>query len=276
MSNPHPMRRLALAAITGLFVLAAWVTNARAQGLPPGQLELGARLFAENCVVCHGQDGQGRIGATLAKDWPSIRPDLRIQETIENGVQGSVMPAWSQKNGGPLDDTEIAALVAYILTWETGGPRQIPATPTPRPRPALTAIPEVAGDPNQGGVVFDQNCQVCHGQNGEGRIGATLAKAWPAIRSDLRIKTTISNGIEGSLMPAWSQTNGGPLSDAEIDNLVAYILSLPDIAQSEAPAPTPQPLNPWLTGWGGVLLTTLLFILLIVVAIWVQTRRSAE
>jgi mono/diheme cytochrome c family protein len=69
--------------------------------------------------MCHGLNGEGRIGATLAKDWPSIRPDLAIKATIERGIQGSPMPAWGQANGGPLSDEEINNLVAYILTWST-------------------------------------------------------------------------------------------------------------------------------------------------------------
>jgi mono/diheme cytochrome c family protein len=194
------------------------------------QIEEGARLFAENCAVCHGPDGKGRIGATLAKDWPSIRPDLRIKETIQRGVSGSPMPSWGEEYGGPLSDEQVDALVAYILSWETGGPRSVFPTLTPVPREALTPPPNVSGNPNNGAVLYDQNCAVCHGPDGKGRIGATLAKDWPSIRPDLEIKTTISRGVAGSPMPAWSQDNGGPLTERQIDDLVSFVLtwSTPD------------------------------------------------
>ena len=203
-----PILVIAVLALT-VITLAAMLpyTKARAQAPDPAQLELGARLFADNCAVCHGLDGQGRVGATLAKDWPSIRPDLEVRATIENGITGSPMPAWSQAKGGVLTAEEIDALVVYILSWQTGGPRVIPPVPTFAPRPLITAPPNVQGDPNQGALLFDLNCAVCHGANGEGRVGATLAKTFSSIRPDLTVKEVISNGVEGSPMAAWSSAS---------------------------------------------------------------------
>lgn len=264
-------------ALVVLMLVAFGVQLGGAQGSTQEQLDLGAQLFAENCAVCHGADGQGRVGATLAKDWPSIRPDLRIKATIENGIQGSPMVAFSQVNGGPLNAEEIDALVAYILSWETGGPRIIPPTPTYLPRPLLTAIPDVEGDPNQGSVLFDRNCAVCHGENGEGRAGATLARVWTSLRPDLGVKNVISNGIQGSPMPAWSQAKGGPLAESEINDLVAFIFTLPEASTVAIPTQvgtTSSPLT-WLSGWGGVIITVLLVVLLIVLAVLLQTRRQA-
>jgi cytochrome c oxidase cbb3-type subunit 3 len=268
--------------ITGLavlvFILAlAWVSRtAQAQTPPPGQIELGERLFSENCAVCHGPDGQGRVGAVLSKDWPSLRPDLLVKSTIENGIPGSPMPAWIQAKGGPLTQDEIDAIVAYILSWETGGPASIPPTATAFPRPVLSAVPNVVGDPNNGAVLFDYNCSVCHGSEGRGRIGANLSKDWSAIRPDLSIKATISNGISGSVMPAWSQAKGGPLAESEINDLVAFLLALAENGSQTAPdAPTPTPVpSGFFTGWGGVGFTLVLFVIVVAAAIIVQTRRK--
>jgi len=261
-----------------VFILAAaWVTEtATAQTSGPEQIELGERLFSENCAVCHGTDGQGRVGATLAKDWPSIRPDLLVKTTIENGIPGSPMPAWSQARGGPLAQEEIDAIVAYILTWQTGGPASIPPTPTAFPRPAMTAVPDVEGDPNNGAVLYDKNCAVCHGPEGKGRVGSNLSKDWSAIRPDLSIRNTVSNGIPGSVMPAWSQANGGPLAETEINDLVAFLLALSATsaqAAPENPTPTPAP-SAFFTGWGGVVFTLVLFVIVVAIAIIVQTRRK--
>jgi mono/diheme cytochrome c family protein len=248
---------------------------ARAQTTDQDQIDLGARLYAENCAVCHGPNGEGRVGATLAKNWPSIRPDLTVRTTIENGVPGAVMPAWSQKNGGPLSDEEIDALVAYILSWQTGSASNIPTIPTNTPRPPITPVADVVGDPNQGAVLFDQNCVVCHGPNGEGRIGATLAKPWASVRPSLTIKSTIAEGVSGSLMPAWAQVNGGPLTDQQIDHLVAFILSRPNSTVEEITVtaePVPSTGLSWLSGWAGVLLFLFLFIAIIASAIILQRQ----
>jgi len=256
-----------------LIALAALLTRTYVRAQTPGQdqLEQGARLFAANCAVCHGAKGEGRVGATLAKDWPSIRPDLEVRATIENGITGSPMPAWGVKNGGPLTDTEIDALVVYILSWSTGGPPVIPPTPTYYPRPAITPPPNVEGDPNRGSALYDQNCAVCHGQNGEGRIGATLAKTWPSIRPDLEVKETISNGIKGSPMPAWNQANGGPLTEEEINDLVAFVLTIKPAGAQATASPTPALPGPLANAFG-VVLTIVLIILVVWVALAVQSR----
>jgi mono/diheme cytochrome c family protein len=136
-------RLFRLASSLGVLFIAGliWVFPGRAQeGVDEGELELGAKLYSENCAVCHGGDGQGRVGATLAKDWPSIRPDLQVQEIITNGIPGSPMVAWSQENGGPLSGDEIDALVYYILSWETGGPTRIYPTSTPITLPIIGSV----------------------------------------------------------------------------------------------------------------------------------------
>ncbi len=71
--------------IIGLMLVTFWGgAAANAQGtLDDEKLMRGARLYAENCAVCHVSQGEGRVGVTLAKAWPSIRPDLSIKTTIQ-------------------------------------------------------------------------------------------------------------------------------------------------------------------------------------------------
>ncbi|HSF81441.1 MAG TPA: c-type cytochrome [Anaerolineales bacterium] len=272
------IRVIGLLALLGLVFLLTSIQVGHAQESSQEQLELGGRLYAQNCAICHGTDGEGRVGATLAKNWPSIRPDLRVRATIENGVAGSPMPAWSQTNGGPLTSEEIEALVAYILSWETGGERYIPPIPTLGPRPVITPLPNLAGDPNNGALLYEQNCAVCHGADGEGRVGATLGRAWSALRVDLRLESSITNGVEGSPMPAWGQANGGPLGKEEIDDLVAYIMTLPvasTVSLPIQPGTTHTALS-WLSGWGGLIIGVLFLALVIAVAILVQTKKPSQ
>lgn len=273
-------RTLGVALLLALAWLAAAALTARAE--EPAQnptQELGAQLYAENCAVCHGPEGQGRVGATLAKDWPSIRPDLTVKTIISNGIPGSRMPAWSQAKGGPLSEAEIEALTQFILSWQTGGAPDMAPRPTATLRPPITPPANVAGDPNRGAVLFDENCTVCHGPDGQGRIGATLAKAWPGIRPDLSVKATIANGIAGSQMPAWSQANGGPLSEQDIDDLVTFILTLGETNPVRQIAPTAAlPGSDFsqspLQGWAGVVLFVILFVAVIGAAVLLQRRKA--
>jgi mono/diheme cytochrome c family protein len=228
-------------------------------------VEEGARLYAENCAVCHGADGEGRVGVTLAKNWPSIRPDATVKNAIANGVDGSPMPAWSQENGGPLTETEIDALTAFILTLGPAGFPELMDFPTPTAHLPITPMAEVEGDPNNGAILYAENCAMCHGDQGEGRVGATLAKDWPSIRPDLSIKTVIQNGVGGSPMPAFSQENGGPLSETQINDVVAYVVALPNTgspAEAQPAAPSEPQAPAWLLGVVGL---GLFFLALIVV-----------
>jgi len=260
-----------LLTATALFLISATV---RAQTDSVPNLELGASLYAQNCAVCHGQSGQGRIGATLNKDWPSIDPRADIGTTIRRGVSGSPMPAWSRAYGGPLTEVEIDSIVAYILRWQSGAFEEFTPIQTATSRPPITPVPEVKGDPNRGAILFDENCAVCHGPNGEGRIGATLAKDWPSVRPDLTIRATIARGA-GDQMPAWSQEFGGPLSDDQIDDIVAFIQTLPE--QEGVSVPTPEVLGgetSIFSGWFGVVIGILIFGILIGIAIWSQRERN--
>lgn len=70
----------------------------------------------------------------------------------------------------------------------------------------------------QGKKVFEENCQSCHGVNGDGEGPASVAIKDPKPRdfttgvfkygsSDEEIFKTISNGVPGTAMPPWSSLN---------------------------------------------------------------------
>jgi mono/diheme cytochrome c family protein len=276
----RPAGALLLAAL--LLIAFTWTAAAQTPGdgapAENEQTALGSHLYAENCVVCHGEQGQGRVGATLAKDWPSIRPDLTVRAIIANGVPGSPMPAWSQAKGGPLSEQEIDALTAYILSWQTGGAPQSTPAVSATARPPITPLAEVQGDPNRGGSLFDQNCDMCHGPNGEGRFGDTLIKDWDSIRPDLTVRTIIANGVPGSPMPAWSQAKGGPLNETEIDDLTAFVLAIGESGGSVQISPTAavldfEPGSP-MSGWAGVALFAVLLVGVVALILWLQRSRG--
>lgn len=83
----------------------------------------GANLFVNNCRFCHGIAGEGGVGPAL--DRPEMRPDDPQQRkltrdliinTLTCGRVGTPMPAWSQKQGGPLNDEQLEQLATLILT----------------------------------------------------------------------------------------------------------------------------------------------------------------
>ncbi len=231
------MRILRRAAIVLPVLLLGWtIASAQTEGDP----ERGGQLYVENCAVCHGVDGKGRIGARL-EAFSGIDAGAVIAQTVADGIDGTVMPAWSVANGGTLSDQDIADIVAYVVGAFNGTE---PIAPLPEyVPPEIPRLPDVEGDPSAGAVVYQVNCFTCHGEQGRGRIGKPLATSWPGEQPDLYIRQVVSQGIEGTIMPTWAQSNGGPLSDAEIANVAAYILSLSPVGTSPDPTTPEGPIS---------------------------------
>lgn len=230
-----------------LMLTAIGIVTVAAQG---GDAARGAQVFAKNCAVCHGDKGQGRIGATLAKDFPALRVNTFLKATLTNGLPGTVMPAWAKEKGGPLSDAELDDVIAYVQSLSGPVAPTAPRGPTAPRAPLPTAAPSFpAGDATRGTKVFADNCAVCHGERGEGRIGATLQKDFPGIDPEKFLDATIARGVAGSRMPAWAKFAGGPLSEQEIADAAAYIRTLkraPAPTQAAPPIPTGGAFGGWL------------------------------
>jgi cytochrome c oxidase cbb3-type subunit III len=86
---------------------------------PGADLARGAKIFADNCAVCHGPEGKGNreLGAPNLTDqiWLYAPDKKTIMEGIING-RGGIMPAWA----GKLDDVTIKALAVYVHTFGGG------------------------------------------------------------------------------------------------------------------------------------------------------------
>lgn len=103
-------------------------------------VELGAKLYAQNCVQCHGPWGEGVVGMPLNRKENQGHPlDPRFKDryqllydTISNGRPGTVvprwvkvegkhwlsytqMPPWSRAAGGPMDEHMVKALTYFIM-----------------------------------------------------------------------------------------------------------------------------------------------------------------
>ncbi len=248
------------ACLLAAVLLIALSSAAMAQ---EGDITRGSQLFDANCAVCHGPDGQGRIGANLTNDWPAIDPAAFTRAVIEQGVAGTPMTPWSQQYGGPLDAQEIEDVVAFVTSL-SGGRSPMAPTATPIPVTPVPTVPGATGDATAGQALFVANCAMCHGEKGQGRAGASLNKGFASINPQQFVRATVADGIDNSAMPAWSQANGGPLTEEEIDNISAFIVSLPSQApQQPAATATPAPA----ASSGGVNWPMILIVLVVVVVV---------
>jgi mono/diheme cytochrome c family protein len=80
--------------------------------------DLGTRVFAQRCALCHGPDGHGDGPGSKALNpkprnfhdtaYMSSRTDAQLLETIHKGK--GAMPKW----GGVLSEAEITAVFAHV------------------------------------------------------------------------------------------------------------------------------------------------------------------
>ncbi|GJL91196.1 cytochrome-c oxidase, cbb3-type subunit III [Hyphococcus sp.] len=176
----------------------------------------GARLFEDNCAMCHGPDGQGGGGfPNLVDDqWLWGGDPETIMETLRVGV-----------NSGH-DEARISQMMAYgrdgILTLE-------------QRRAVAKFVLSLSSDDEQeptdaevlplGAEVFGQHCVSCHGPDGRGMqsVGAPnlTDDFWIYGGDTASIEETLRNGRQG-VMPNWDER----LSIADRKVLTLYIREL--------------------------------------------------
>ena len=121
-----------------------------------------------NCVNCHLASGRKADSSPLwgaYVRYPAYRAKNNKVNTYEERIQGCFK--FSMNGKAPaVDSPEMVALVTYSYWLSTGAPvgAKLKGAGYPElPKPAIT--PDAA----RGKTVYTENCQVCHGANGEGK-----------------------------------------------------------------------------------------------------------
>ncbi len=210
--------------------LVAYVEQA-AEG---GDLASGGELFAQNCSSCHGDLGEGGINPARAGDiiapistaeYLRTRDDQTLRAIISQGQPNFGMSPFADSFGGPLQDDQVNAIVAFMRAWEENPPVELP--------PDVPSVPQPTAS---GAEVYGELCSQCHGPNGEGGIGTSFADPqWQARNQDSAIIDAINLGHEATAMIAWGEI----LSLGQIDQIVTHIRTLDSSAPPPAPGATP-------------------------------------
>lgn len=75
-----------------------------------------------------------------------------------------------------------------------------------------------------GSEIYQAQCVTCHGAQGEGGVGFVLnSKTLLNNTPDEVFFSLIRSGVPNTQMPAWSVDFGGPLTDEDVRNVVAFI-----------------------------------------------------
>jgi len=211
-----------------------------------GQLDHAMTLYAENCSVCHGLNGEG-IGATPPLNTPALQTMAYddLYKVIARGRYDTAMPAWSLEDGGTLSDYQIEELVALIQSgdWEETGNRVVnlglaPLIPfTTEPDPGILAavgnLP--GGDILQKAItIYAAQCVACHGADGLGTgIAPALNDSAVRAKTAEEINRVITFGNTGTLMAGWNNV----LTTDEISAMVTLIQRWEEVPNGAIPAP---------------------------------------
>lgn len=106
-------------------------------------------------------------------------------------------------------------LIGFALLLAVMGCQQMPGTPKPGVEvPNPDSISNFA-------TLYGQNCAGCHGDNGRNGAAYNLSNSdYLSWVDDAGLRKVIANGEPGTQMPAFAQSAGGFLTDAQIDDLI--------------------------------------------------------
>jgi len=168
-------------------------------------LEIGQRLYAQNCSQCHGSDARGGMGFPnlTDKDWLYGGTPDKIKETLLYG-RVAAMPPW----GAALGEQGIKEMTAHVLS--------------------LSGRTVNQKDAKAGEAKFAM-CAACHGADGKGSVAHNLPFGAPNLTDNIwlyggsqrAVEETLLNGRAG-VMPAWKDI----LGEDKVHLLTAYVYSL--------------------------------------------------
>jgi mono/diheme cytochrome c family protein len=202
-------------------------------------LQRGKTLYAQNCMVCHGDRGQGAAAASgliPARDFttPQARTELtreRMIASVTNGRANTQMAPFK----GRLSDPDIAAVVDYViagLMLPASGSISGTSAHANRSGDDTMSLPFInglTGNAAKGERFYKDNCATCHGVTGDGKgPRAYFINPKPRnFRDDgfrnafnrPAIYRAVAEGRLGAEMPAWNKV----LTDQQIADVSEYV-----------------------------------------------------
>jgi putative heme-binding domain-containing protein len=217
----------------------------------------GAALYASRCADCHGADATGVRGPDLTRLWGAGATDARVFQIIRQGVPGSIMPP------STAPDSDIQALVTYLKSlgtartpavaasvgsigagegrfWTTCGGCHRIGTRGGRLGPDLTRIGVTQSAAALRTAIRDASRAITPGyqsvtlvmkdgtrlrglRKGEDAFSLQLLDTRERLQGYAKADLVAVERDKASLMPSYGTDR---LSDADLDDLVAFLISL--------------------------------------------------
>lgn len=190
----------------------------------------GNNLACKNCHLGSGTQAGAASFVGVSQRYPQFRGREGRQGTLEDRINGCMERSM---NGQRLavDSEEMQAMVAYI-DWLS---EDVPASEMERYAGFVNIdIPARAADTLKGKLVYQQQCVVCHGENGQGQKNPGKAKgyAYPPVwgkdsynhGAGMNRVITAARFIKAN-MPFGATADSPILTDEQAYDVAAYINS---------------------------------------------------
>jgi mono/diheme cytochrome c family protein len=251
---------LAIVLLLTLVIYGA-IDSQRAQGISANTAEAsvskGQTIYASYCITCHGPRGEGCIGPALNR--PAWRPltddglknpayDDGSHDFIKKVVQrgrasnqpGIQMPAWSNTEGGSLNDEDIENVIAFIQSgsWDRTLESAASATNLNEPLPSYTGFDDVNQIARVKEIMLAKGCLNCHALGkGGGNLAAPLTDVGSRRSADW-LKRWIANP------PAMPANERGPNLFLVGPTVTVPVAGLPtSVTAAATVAPNQFPMN---------------------------------
>lgn len=171
------------------------------------------QTYDKLCAPCHGTNLKGYVAdhapSLINQTFLESASDQYIKQSILRGRPGTSMPAYGKKLGGPLEESAIDGIVAYIRS-------QGPA--------AVALAPVGKGEPARGAGLYNEYCKTCHGDHQTRGEALHLANpVFQQLASNAFIRYAIEKGRPGTKMLGF----GTVMRPQQLDDVVAYVRALP-------------------------------------------------
>lgn len=224
----RPLAQILLACLAALACGCGHLPGDPPAPIPrPSEITDFTTLYGQNCAACHGSNGQNGPAIDLANpEYQALVDDASLGKWISDGMAGTEMPAFAQSAGGMLTDAQVNALVAGMREkWFRPGVFA-GATHPPYKQPE-------AGDAASGEQTYQARCASCHASSPQ----QITSLDYLAVVSDQALRSIIIAGRPDIGQPDWSHLGPSgkaatPLSAQDVNNIVSYLASLRNSAQT--------------------------------------------
>jgi len=188
------------------------------------------QIYAMICSACHGKTGEGKDYESYKTGVPSlgnydfirVASAEMIMFTLLHGRGSRQMASWLSIHSG-LKTGELDALVSSLETQYT-----VPYN--------FEDFNPASGSVQLGRNIYQEDCQICHGEDGKGDIGLPLNNQdFLSVASDRFLFNTIVFGRNTGGMPAWTH-----YSPQQLASLARYMRTWGSGPRNDDPISLPE------------------------------------